>query len=127
MESLRLLIADDDRDIRDVLSINFELEGFEVLSCGDGMTAERLAVSEHPDVMILDGMMPERDGLDVLASLKAGATTRDIPIILLSARCTDDDIWQGWRTGTDYYVTKPFDIDELVKYVKYLATGGDPA
>ena len=121
----RVLVADDDEYIRRVLTHNLEAEGFHVTVCGDGEDARDLARSTVPDVIILDVMMPKRDGFDVLASLKANPSTRDIPVVLLSAKATDEDVWDGWRAGADYYVTKPFDMDELLRYVT-AAVGAAP-
>jgi DNA-binding response OmpR family regulator len=69
---------------------------------------------------VLDVMMPERDGLDVLASLKSHPRTREVPVVLLTARTTDADLWQGWRAGADYYMTKPFNLDEFLRFVECL-------
>lgn len=118
----RLLIADDDPDVRDLLALNFEAEGFQVLCANDGVEAEGMVRNTAPDVVVLDVMMPDWDGLDVLRSLRANPETRAVPVILLTARASDADVWEGWKTGTDYYMTKPFDIDELVRLVHYAAS-----
>jgi DNA-binding response OmpR family regulator len=65
-------------------------------------------------------MMPERDGLDVLGSLKSHPRTKDIPVVLLTAKATDAEVWEGWRAGADYYITKPFNLDELLHFVELL-------
>lgn len=118
----RLLIADDDPDVRDLLALNFEAEGFQVVCAHDGVEAEGMVRNTAPDVVVLDVMMPDWDGLDVLRSLRANPETRAVPVILLTARASDADVWEGWKTGTDYYMTKPFDIDELVRLVRYAAS-----
>lgn len=118
----RLLIADDNPDVLELLVLNFEAEGFEVVSARDGLEAEVMARAIIPDIVVLDVMMPESDGFEVLRNLRANAETRGIPVILLTARSTDADIWEGWSMGTDYYITKPFDIDELVRLVSYAAS-----
>lgn len=118
--SPRLLVIDDDPDILALLALNFEAEGFEVLTCTSGVEVEPLTRSTRPDVVILDVMMPERDGLDVLRALKSTPETRDLPVVLLTARSTDADIWRGWQSGTDYYMTKPFDIETLLRLVNSL-------
>lgn len=118
----RLLIADDDPDVLTLLTLNFESEGFEVVQCVNGVEAEAMTRATRPDVIILDVMMPERDGFDVLLALKSTPDTRDIPVILLTARSTDADIWEGWKSGTDYYMTKPFDIEELVRFVHHVSS-----
>lgn len=112
-----MLVADDDHDVRRLLVENLELEGFDVTACDNGDDARELARTTAPDVIVLDVMMPRRDGFDVLASLKSNPATRGIPVVLLSARARDEDVWQGWRAGADYYVTKPFNLDELLRFI----------
>ncbi len=116
----RLLVVDDEPDIRELVALNFAVEGFEVLTAADGYEAELVARAGRPDAIILDIMMPGRDGLEVLAALKADPLTSDVPVVLLTAKSSDADVWAGWRSGTDYYVTKPFDLDMLVRYVSNL-------
>ena len=113
----RVLVADDDPDVLRVLVHNLEAEGFRVTTCDNGDDAHDIARTTAPDLVILDVMMPKRDGFDVLASLKANPLTRDIPVVVLSARSNDEDVWHGWRAGADYYVTKPFEFDELLRFV----------
>jgi len=117
---MRILIADDDQSILDVLAYNLEAEGFDVITARDGEEAWQLARDACPDLVVLDVMMPERDGLDVLTSLKAHPRTKDIPVVLLTAKTTDAEVWQGWRAGADYYITKPFVLDELLHFVELL-------
>lgn len=119
----RLLVVDDDPDIRELLAFNFAAEGFEVLTSTNGLEAEATVRAERPDLVVLDVMMPERDGLEVLGSLKADPDTCHIPVVLLTAKATDADIWEGWRLRTDYYLTKPFDLDHLIHYVRHLLDG----
>ena len=123
----RIVVADDDPDIRELLILNLEAEGFAVAAAADGEEARDLTRASLPDLVVLDVMMPERDGLEVLASLKANPSTRDIPVVLLTARATDADVWHGWRAGADYYLTKPFDLDELLRFVHYLLGTAVPA
>jgi DNA-binding response OmpR family regulator len=113
----RVLVADDDEDIRDLLVYNLEAEGYGVTACDNGEDARELARTVAFDVIVLDVMMPKRDGFEVLASLKSNASTKGIPVVLLSARAGDADVWQGWRAGADYYVTKPFNLDELLRFI----------
>jgi DNA-binding response OmpR family regulator len=120
---IRVLVADDDADIRYILRVNLEAEGLAVDEAVDGAQALTLAAALGPDVVVLDVMMPGRDGLDVLTALRATAATADLPVIVLSAKANDEDIWQGWRAGADIYLTKPFDVDLVVKHVKALAGG----
>jgi len=116
----RILVADDDPFVRDVLTLNLEAEGFLVATCEDGEEARDLARASRPDLVVLDVMMPGRDGLAVLSSLKSNPSTRDIPVVLLTARATDADVWRGWQSGADYYLTKPFDLDGLLAFIGQL-------
>lgn len=114
----RVLVADDDGDVRRLLVQNLDLEGYDVTACDNGEDARELARTTAPDVIVLDVMMPKRDGYDVLAALKSSPATRGIPVVLLSAKASDEDVWHGWRAGADYYVTKPFNLEELLRFIE---------
>lgn len=116
----RVLVADDDADIRALIVLNLEMSGYQVAAASDGVEAARLARTLLPDVILLDVMMPGMDGIDVLHGLKTWPETSDIPIVMLSAKASDQDVWQGWQAGADYYMTKPFDLDHLLQYIDYL-------
>ena len=116
----RVLLADDDANVVEVLQANLEAEGYEVLVAADGNQAWALIASEEPDLVILDVMMPGRDGLDLLAAVRDDDRTRDLPVVLLTARAGDEEIWAGWQAGANYYLTKPFDIEQLLQYLRYL-------
>jgi DNA-binding response OmpR family regulator len=118
--SYRVLVADDDDDICELVELNFLMEGFEVYTAADGCEAETLARRQRPDAVVLDIMMPGRDGLDVLRSLRADPATRDIPVVLLTAKATNQETLQGWRAGAAGYTTKPFEPAELIRYVSHL-------
>lgn len=113
----RVLVVDDDATIRRVLTLNFEAEGYEVSVAADGDEAKEMARSIHPDVVILDVMMPGSDGYSVLEELRSSPQTDDIPVVFLSARASDDEVFRGWQSGADSYVTKPFELDEVVRIV----------
>jgi DNA-binding response OmpR family regulator len=117
---MRILVADDDLDILRLLEMNLAAEGFDVVAASDGVRAWELARTAAPDLAVLDVMMPRRDGLDVLASMKAHPRTKDIPVVLLTAMASDAEVWQGWRAGADYYMTKPFNMDDLLRFVDTL-------
>lgn len=122
----RVLVVDDDPTIRRVLTLNLEADGYEVSVAGDGDEAKELARSIHPDVVILDVMMPVADGYSVLRALRSSPQTDDIPVVMLSARASDDEVFQGWQSGADSYVTKPFELDEVMSLVeKMVATADD--
>ena len=126
-EMRRVLVADDDPDILELLRFNLVHEGFDVLRASNGVEAWSLARDAQPDLVVLDVMMPERDGLDVLASMKAHPRTKHIPVVLLTAKAGDAEVWEGWRAGADYYMTKPFNLDELLRFVDYLLPAPAPA
>ena len=118
MPSARVLVVDDDPVIQKLLKVNFEMEGYEVLSAADGAEGLDQARSGKPQVIILDVMMPKMNGLEVLAALKAetgGLET--IPVILLSAKAQAGDVQAGLDKGADAYVTKPFDPLDLLERV----------
>ena len=114
----RVLVADDDPDILNVVKINLELDGLEVDTAVDGEDAMQKATSSPPNVIILDIMMPRMDGLTALHRLRSQAGTANIPIILLTARGLPEDRVRGLELGADDYITKPFDITELAARVK---------
>lgn len=115
----RVLIADDDPDIGKVVAVNLKAEGFDVDVVTNGWEAEARALRTRPDMIVLDVGMPGRNGLEVLADLRSRPETRDIPVVLLTARTSDQDVWAGWQAGAAYYLTKPFDPDQLTHFVHY--------
>lgn len=114
---MRILIADDDREICDLLEIYINNEGFEVIKAYDGKEAYQLFLEENPDVMILDIMMPKMDGLDVVKLVREES---QVPILMLSAKTADIDKIRGLARGADDYVVKPFNPLEVVARVKSL-------
>jgi CheY-like chemotaxis protein len=120
-EPVRVLVVDDDEVIRQLITLNLELEGFEVHEAADGEDALRAAVDFDPSVITLDIMMPNLDGWDAAARLRANPKTAHIKVVLLSARAQEADVRRGARIGVDAYLTKPFDPDDLVDIVRRLA------
>ena len=116
----RVVVADDDPDIVDILKFNLETAGYDVLTASDGEAARDLILDAVPDLVVLDIMMPKMDGLEALAALKADEATKEIPVVMLTAKTSDNDQWAGWEAGADYYITKPFDLDELLRFIGYL-------
>ncbi len=108
-----VLVVEDDPVILRLLSVTFDMEGFKVLTAVDGNEAIEVAVSDRPDAVITDIMMPKLDGLAVLAELKADTRTAEIPVVLLSARAQTADVRKGLDAGADDYVTKPFEPFDL--------------
>jgi DNA-binding response OmpR family regulator len=114
----RVLVVDDDEDIVRVVRINLELEGFEVDTAGDGQEALERAAASPPDIVLLDIMMPRMDGLTALRKMRAQPGLASTSIVLLTARGLTEDRVNGLELGADDYVTKPFDVVELVARVK---------
>jgi len=111
---LTVLVIDDDPVILELLRVNFEIEGFDVICATDGEEGLRRAHTDRPDVVISDIMMPRRDGLQLLTDLKADPATEDLPVILLSAKAQKSEVEHGMDMGADDYITKPFDPLELI-------------
>jgi len=116
----RILVTYDDPVILRLLQVNLELEGYDVLLAHHGEEAYELAVAETPDLVILDIMMPRMDGYETVEKLKATDTTKDIPIVFLSAKAQQSDIERGQEYGVADYLTKPFDPTELIEVVEHL-------
>lgn len=111
----KILVVDDERPIADILKFNLEKEGYEVVCAFDGETAVRLAIELDPDLILLDLMLPGKDGMDVCREVRARLST---PIIMLTAKDTELDKVLGLELGADDYVTKPFGTRELLARVK---------
>jgi diguanylate cyclase (GGDEF)-like protein len=116
--SERILVVDDDPDILQFVRLNLELDGFEVELAGGGGEALERASASPPDLMLLDVMMPEIDGLTVLRRLRSDPATANIPVIVLTARSLAEDRVKGLDLGADDYITKPFDLEELIARVR---------
>ena len=114
----KILIVDDEESIRQLLRFNLEKAGYEVLEAQTGNIALQAAKNEKPDLIILDLMLPEVDGLDVCRLLKGQTATAGIPIIMLTARNEEVDTVLGLEMGADDYMTKPFSPRELTARVK---------
>lgn len=119
----KVLVVDDDRVIQQLLEVNLELEGYEVLTAGDGEQALVRVKEFSPDVVILDIMMPKLDGIEVCRRLKADPSTADLPVIFLSAKAQDLDRRRGYELGVAAYLTKPFDPQELIETVERVLAG----
>ena len=91
----------------------------------DGDRALQEVERLRPDLIVLDVMMPGQDGFTVLQALKARPETATIPVVLLTAKATDADIWEGWRSGADYYMTKPFKPEELAHFAHHILGTGE--
>lgn len=114
----KILIVDDEKNIVELIKFNLEREGFQVITAYDGQEAVIMAQTIKPDLIILDIMLPKMDGLEVCRQLNQNAATRNIPIIMLSAKGDELDKILGLEIGADDYVTKPFSPRELIARVK---------
>ncbi|MDE2148844.1 MAG: phosphate regulon transcriptional regulator PhoB [Gammaproteobacteria bacterium] len=118
MQGKQILVVDDEAPIRDMLRFGLERSGFRVSRAADVPSA-RLAVAQtHPDLLLLDWMLPAVSGIEYARELKAAATTRDLPIIMLTARGEEEDAVRGLNVGCDDYIAKPFSMPELVARIQ---------
>ena len=113
-----ILVADDEEDLRELVTYRLTRSGYKVIGAGDGLQALELAAERTPDLMVLDVMMPKLDGYELTRRVRAEAALRSIPVILLTARSQESDIDRGFEVGADDYLKKPFNPDELVARVR---------
>jgi DNA-binding response OmpR family regulator len=121
---IKVLVVEDDDVIRQLITVNLELEGFDVVTAVDGQDALDKVLEVKPDVVTLDVMMPRLDGWETATQLRANPDTAHVKVVLLSARAQETDLQHGEKIGVDAYLTKPFDPDELIETVKRLAGEG---
>ena len=117
---VRVLVVDDSEVIRALITMNLELEGFEVVTAVDGQDALDKIIEVQPDVVTIDVKMPRLDGLDTVARLRADPRTSDVKIAMVSACAQEIDLRRGEAVGVDAYLTKPFDPDALVRTIRDL-------
>ena len=120
MAGMKILIIEDERALTDVLAYNLRRDGYETSVAHDGQEGLRKAQTTLPDLIILDLMLPLLSGIDVCRELRAGERTREIPIIILTAKAEEMDQLVGFSMGADDYVTKPFSVKVLLQRVKAL-------
>jgi DNA-binding response OmpR family regulator len=118
MNKKRILVVDDEADLVETLRFSLELEGYDVLAAYNGEEALNQARKEIPDLMLLDLMLPKLDGYKVCRLLKFDEKYKHIPILMLTAKTQEKDKLTGMETGANEYITKPFEMDELMKKVK---------
>ncbi|MGI8523993.1 MAG: response regulator transcription factor [Nocardioides sp.] len=116
----RILVADDDIDIRELVEFKLTTLGHDVVAVSDGLAAIDACHAERPDLAVLDVMMPGVSGLDAIRAIRADPRLKDLPVILLTARAQDNDIETGFESGADDYITKPFSPRELASRVQAL-------
>jgi len=120
MAGSRVLIIEDERALTEVLAYNLQREGYEVVIAHDGEEGLRKAQTQLPDLIILDLMLPVLNGLDVCREIRAGERTKNIPIVMLTAKAEETDQVVGFSMGADDYVTKPFSVKVLLQRIKAL-------
>jgi two-component system phosphate regulon response regulator PhoB len=114
----RILIVEDERDIADLIAFNLQRAGYEVIKAYDGIEGTEVALRELPDLILLDLMLPGRDGYSVFRELRRDLRTVNTPVIMLTARAQTEDRIQGLEAGADDYLTKPFSPKELMLRVQ---------
>jgi two-component system alkaline phosphatase synthesis response regulator PhoP len=114
----KILIAEDERDIRDLVSFSLKFGGFEVVQASNGQEAVERAQVEMPDLILMDVRMPKMTGYEACKALKALPAMRHIPVVFLSAKGQESEIQQGVEAGAEEYILKPFAPDELTKQIK---------
>jgi DNA-binding response OmpR family regulator len=120
MKKAKILVVDDEVNITQILEFSIGAEGFEVISAQNGEEAIEKARKEQPDLIILDIMMPKIDGYEACRILKANPLTRNIPVVLLTAKGRDIDKRLGYEVGATDYIVKPFSPSKLVERIQQL-------
>ena len=116
----RILVADDDVDIRELVEFKLSTMGHEIVAVADGAAAVEACRAQRPDLCVLDVMMPVVSGLDAMRTIRADPELADVPVILLTARAQDSDVETGFDSGADDYITKPFSPRDLASRVEAL-------
>ncbi len=124
MKQQRIVVADDDPIVIKFLSAIFKDEGYEVRAADDGEKALRLIREARPDLVILDLVMPYRDGFEVCQQMRSAAETRDVPVIILSMKEKEQDALHAFDVGADDYIRKPFNALELLARARKLMSRG---
>ncbi|MFN8566574.1 MAG: response regulator [Kouleothrix sp.] len=121
----RILVADDELAVRQLLELVLTGQGYEVALASNGAQLVRMAQERVPDLVLIDLMMPQLDGYEAIRQLRNDTRTAHLPMLILTAKSTLDDVVSGFETGADDYITKPFNIPELLARIKE-ATCGEP-
>jgi len=121
----RVLVADDEELIRTSLRNHLKHWGYEVKEASDGLQAIEEMAMDHFDLVICDGLMPHKTGWDLLKQVKSNPRTKNIPVILLTAKKVEPDIFKGYELGADYYMSKPFTKSQLLQVIQLIFDDGD--
>jgi DNA-binding response OmpR family regulator len=119
----KILVIDDDPVISAMVKDVLELEGFEVSLAADGYAGLRAIDADRPDCVVLDVMMPGLDGHGVLTRIRSNGG-RHLPVVMLTAAADDNQAWRAWTEGVDYFLSKPFEPEELLRFLDFLFEGG---
>jgi len=122
MSQIKILVAEDERDIRQLIAFSLEFLGYKVVQASNGAEAVEKAPAEQPDLIMLDVRMPKLNGYEACRKLKAQESTKDIPVVFLSARGQETEIKHGLELGAEEYILKPFAPDMLQKRVTSILT-----
>jgi two-component system, OmpR family, alkaline phosphatase synthesis response regulator PhoP len=114
----KILAVDDEPSIRRLVEVNLQRAGYAITTAPDGQEALNQIARERPDMVLLDVMMPRMDGFELLRRLKADPATAGIPVLMLTAKAQDADVFRGLQSGADFYLTKPFNPKELLMWVQ---------
>ena len=117
---LRVLVADDEKHVARLVQVNLERLGHEVELAHDGLEARDMALSGQYDLLVLDIMMPHMDGVEVLKTLRRDARTKNLKVVILTVKAQDQDILRGFESGADFYLTKPFNPDEVAHLIEQI-------
>ena len=117
-EKKTILVVDDEQSIMELLVFNLQKEGYNTLEAYDGVTAVEMAMNEKPDLILLDVMIPKIDGISVCKKIRYALNISNIPILMISAKDTESDKIVGLEMGADDYITKPFQIREVMARIK---------
>lgn len=117
-EKKTILVVDDEQSIMELLVFNLQKEGYNTLEAYDGITAVEMAINEKPDLILLDVMIPKLDGISVCKKIRYALNISNIPILMISAKDTESDKIVGLEMGADDYITKPFQIREVMARIK---------
>jgi two-component system phosphate regulon response regulator PhoB len=120
MDEKNILVVEDERAIREMVAFNLKRAGYSVMEAADAASARHTIVDHRPDLVLLDWMLPDLSGLELARSLRRDDATRELPILMLTARAAEDDKVMGLESGADDYLTKPFSARELVARIQAL-------
>jgi two-component system, OmpR family, alkaline phosphatase synthesis response regulator PhoP len=112
-----ILIVDDERHVVRLLQVNLERAGYRVSVAFNGKEALEQVSAAPPDLIVMEVLMPQMDGYEVLVTLRKQPETREIPVILLSKKASDADVFRGWAAGVDHFLSKPFNPYELLAFI----------